>query len=197
MSIFSDIPGRGNLGYFDDAILPVKLLNFTAQKQNNTTLLQWQTANEINNSYFNIERSTDSKTFSSIGTKQGLNTAATNNYSFTDNTPLKGINYYRLKQVDKDGKFTYSGIASVEFIDGGLFAITPNPANDNITIIIPASNAVSEIFFYDITAKKVMTEQIAANVTSKQININRLASGVYNIVLVQKGKKEIMKLVKK
>lgn len=184
--------------YNNENTLPVTLLNFSAQKQNNTALLQWQTSNEINNSYFDIERSPNSKIFSSIGTKQALHNDGVNNYSFTDNTPLKGINYYRLKQVDKDGKFSYSGIASVEFLnDGAVFAIIPNPANNFIKVVLPSSNTVSEIIIYDVNGKKILHEQIAANITSKQININQLTAGVYNVVLMQNGKHEMIKLVKK
>lgn len=196
-SINSDVDHIALVRYNNDAALPLKFTSFTVTKKENSTLLNWQTTNEINNSYFNIERSLDSKTFSSIGTKQGLNSAATNNYFFADNSPLKGSNYYRLKQVDKDGAFTYSGIASVEFIDGGLFVIAPNPASNHINVIIPPSNTISQIFIYDVTGKKLMSEAIAANITSKQINISGLASGVYSAVLMQNGKKEMMKLVKK
>ena len=178
--------------------LPVSLISFTTQKQNNSSLLQWQTSNEINNNYFDIERSLNSKIFSSIGTKQGLHNDGINNYSFIDKAPLKGINYYRLKQVDKDGKYTYSGIASVEFLnDGSGFAVAPNPADNIINVIIPSSNSISEIIIYNIVGKKLLHEQIAANITSKQINISQISSSVYNVVLIQNGKREMMKLVKK
>lgn len=182
----------------DNAILPVTLLDFTAQKQNNLSLLQWQTTNETNNSYFDIERSFDSKLFYSIGIKQGLNNASANNYSFTDNAPLKGVNYYRLKQVDKDGSFTYSKIVSVNFINpASVFAVSPNPANSSVNIFIPKNNSTSEILLYDIYGKKVLSETIAASIVSKQIYMQRFASGVYNIVLIQDGKKETIKLIKK
>lgn len=181
-----------------NTILPVKILSFTAQKQNNTSLLQWQTTNEINNNYFDIERSPDSKLFYSIGTKQGLNNSGTNYYSFVDNTPIKSINYYRLKQVDKDGKFDYSQIASVDFInDKTVFAVSPNPADNIINVIIPQNNSVSEIFIYNVEGKKILHEAIAANISSKQINISTLTAGVYDVVLIQNGKREMMKLVKK
>lgn len=115
-----------------------------------------------------------------------------------DIAPLKGINYYRLKQVDKDGSFTYSKIASVDFLNNtSAFGVSPNPANNSINIIVPESNSVSEILLYDVSGKKVLSESVAANATSKKINITKLPAGVYNIVLLQNGKKEMMKLVKK
>lgn len=115
--------------YSNEVILPVSLVNFTVKKQNSTTLLQWQTTNEINNSYFDVERSKDSKTFYSIGTKQGSNNDGINNYSFTDHAPLKGINYYRLKQIDKDGKFSLSKTVSAMF-EQTKTKLYPNPSHD-------------------------------------------------------------------
>jgi Secretion system C-terminal sorting domain len=108
-----------------------------------------------------------------------------------------GLNYYRLRQVDKDGKYTYSKIVSVLFTDNGVFAIGPNPANDFIIVAIPSSNAASDIFIYTVDGKGVLRQQVAANNTSAQINIGALTAGVYSVVLIQDGKKEIMKLVKK
>ena len=145
-----DVTGNhGNYDFWvvklkDEVILPVKLLSFTVQKQNNTTLLNWQTANEINNDHFSIERSADSKLFTSIGNKPATNNALRSNYSFVDNAHLNGMNYYRLKQVDKDGKFSYSKIVSVDFAisNNALFSISPNPAKDHISIT--SSVAVSD-----------------------------------------------------
>lgn len=78
-----------------------------------------------------------------------------------------------------------------------MFAITPNPAGNFIKVAIPLTNAVSEVIIYDVSGKKILHEQIAANIISKQININQLTAGVYNIILIQDGKREMMKLVKK
>ena len=182
----------------DDAILPVKLLSFIAQKQNTTALLQWQTANEISNNYFSIERSPDSKLFYSIGTKPALNNSNNANYSFTDNAPLKVTNYYRLKQVDKDGKYTYSKIVSVDFSSNATtFAVYPNPANSNLNITLPNSNSVSNIILYDVNGKKVLHEQINSNTTSKQLDISKLAPGVYNVILMQDGKQQTINVIKK
>ena len=179
-------------------VLLVNLLSFTAQKQNTTALLQWQTANEVSNNYFSIERSPDSKLFYSIGDEPALNNSNKANYSFIDNAPLKVINYYRLKQVDKDGKYTYSKIVSVDFSSNTTtFTVYPNPANSNLNITLPNSNSVSDIVLYDVTGTKVLHEQINSNATSKQLDVSKLASGVYNVILMQDGKQQTIKLVKK
>lgn len=89
--------------------LPVNLLYFKAQTKNAHTQLLWATASEQNNDYFNIEKSENGIDFSTIGTVHGAgNSQKLLNYSYTDNTPLHHKTYYRLKQVDFDGKWKYS-----------------------------------------------------------------------------------------
>ncbi len=78
---------------------PLHLLTFTAKRANTANLLNWTTAQEVNTDRFEIERSGNSREFSKIGVVKAGNT----NYTFTDNDPLKGVNYYRLKMLDKDG----------------------------------------------------------------------------------------------
>ena len=91
-------------------VLPITLLSFTGKSLTNTTnLLEWITSTEINNDYFTLERSSDAQNFSAIGIVNGAgNSNISLNYNFIDDSPLKGINYYRLKQTDFDGVFSYS-----------------------------------------------------------------------------------------
>ena len=87
--------------------LPVKLLSFSAEKRNNTVLLQWQTTAELNNDHFDIQHSTDGKNWHTAGHVSAANTQSSS-YSFVHKTPVAGANYYRLQQVDKDGRKTIS-----------------------------------------------------------------------------------------
>ena len=190
--------GFGNLAYFDQSALPVTLLKFTAAAKDNTTLLQWQTANEINNKEFEVQRATDNFTFTTIGTVKSAVFANNASYSFVDKSPAQGTNYYRLKQVDNDGKFNYSKTLSVSFINGStLFAVYPNPAINTIQVMIPAWHDASYLSIYDMNGKQVMQEQAGANATSKQLEIGRLASGVYNIVITQGTSSRSLQLYKK
>lgn len=117
--------------------LPVNLLSIMGSSENKTNILKWSTAQEVNNSYFDVERSTNSINFETIGKVKGTgNTSAQSNYSFTDNKPATGTNYYRLKQTDFDGKFQYSKIISLgKKQDIGL-KIFPNPTADLIVLQI-------------------------------------------------------------
>src|ERR1700751_1021249 len=87
------------------APLPVELVSFTADCSNGHELLNWSTASETNNDYFLVERSDDGNTFYEIGRAAGHGTSSqTNNYTFTDPQPLSGTVYYRLEQIDYNGK---------------------------------------------------------------------------------------------
>ncbi len=98
-------------------VLPVELVSFTAQKNNdNQSLLQWETASETNNDKFIVERSADLISFTEIGEQAGAgNSHVTHDYSLIDAQPLNGINYYRLKQMNFDGTYEYSKIVSLTF----------------------------------------------------------------------------------
>lgn len=96
--------------------LPVSLTKFTARKSGTQAVLQWQTASEQNSRDFTIQRSPDGKNFTVIGVVASAgNSSNATDYTFTDQTPLDGANYYRLKQTDLDEKFTYSPLRLVNF----------------------------------------------------------------------------------
>jgi hypothetical protein len=97
-----------------DGTLPVKLLSFNATLVNEKVNCAWETASETNNDYFTIERSKDGNSFEAVGNVKGQGNSNRNiRYSYTDNNPFGGISYYRLKQTDFDGKYTYSEIKKV------------------------------------------------------------------------------------
>lgn len=99
--------------------LPVELVSFTGKAlENNTTQLNWSTASEFNNNYFEVQRSADATVWEVIGIVEGKgNSNQLQQYAHIDEQPLEGINYYRLKQVDFDGKFEYSSVVYVRFND--------------------------------------------------------------------------------
>lgn len=179
-------------------ILPVTLLNFNASinKLNNSALLTWRTTNEINNNFFEIDHSIDGKVFNSIGTVKNQNGSSITSYSFTDASPSHGLNFYRLKQVDKDGVYNYSKVVSVDLEEMLSFAVYPNPSSSKISLIIPNSSKTSTLILYDLNGKKIMTQQLAAQINSKEIDISKIAKGVYNLMLLQDGQTFSLKLVK-
>lgn len=177
-------------------VLPLRLLSFTAIKQNAGVLLQWQTSNEINTSHFEIERSNDGVTFEKIGITNALQNSGTPDYHFTDNAPVKGINYYRLRLVDRDGRYTYSPVVKVIFNnDGAGLVVYPNPAGNTITMKYAANQKTVTLSIFDFAGRKVMSGEFNHQ-NSMQVNISALSKGLYTIKLTDGIKQMQAKLVK-
>ncbi|SDM38906.1 DUF5689 domain-containing protein [Siphonobacter aquaeclarae] len=113
---------------------PVTWLNVSAEvSATQQVTVRWSTASERNASHFEVQRSKDARTFESLGTvKAGSTVQTRSDYSFADAAPFDGVNYYRLKQVDADGKTDYSRVASVEVT--GTYAVSPNPVGSRIVV---------------------------------------------------------------
>ncbi len=110
-----------------NSTLPISLKDFVATSETDKVILNWSTASELNTANFIIQASADGSSFTSIGTENAIGSGR-NSYQFTDNNPTNGLNYYRLKSVDKDGNFSFSKIVKVEFsISNAQLSIYPNP----------------------------------------------------------------------
>ena len=121
-------------GLGNPVALPIELIHFEVKKNKNHVELLWSTATELNNNYFEIQRSHGGTNFKSIGQVRGNGTRSfTSHYGFTDSFPLLGISYYRLKQVDYDAKFEYLPIRAIQLDETKFydFKIYPNPIIDN------------------------------------------------------------------
>ena len=160
--------------YYTDSItlikmtLPVNLLSFIAQAEDNITLTKWSTASETNNDYYTVQRSKDGITFEEVLKMQGAgNSNTVLNYSAIDDNPYNGVSYYRLMQTDFDGKYTYSNIVAVNF--AGLITdnanIYPNPFNTNISIMI---NEASQINNYELKIYNVSGVEVMNKIVTKQ-----------------------------
>jgi hypothetical protein len=131
--------------YSDPSTLPVSLVNFSAKKSNSSININWTTDDESGMSNYQVQRSSDGRNFSNIQSVQSRNSVSRISYSATDNKPLNGIGYYRLKMVEVDGSATYSKIVTVQFATGNLITIYPtlwkkgtilnisNPNNEKLT----------------------------------------------------------------
>jgi hypothetical protein len=130
--------------------LPVELVEFGAMKSGKSIVLNWMTASEVNNSGFDIERSIDGRSWKVIGFANGVgNVAEVQNYNFIDDQPFGGINYYRLKQIDYDGKYDYSPIVAVRNSNDIKHNVGPNPFNDFLTFttnVAYSDQSIASIF---------------------------------------------------
>jgi surface protein len=160
--------------------LPIHLTSFTATPQQNKVLLQWQTATEINNNYFTVQRSSNSDNWYDIATiKDAGNSSVVKKYTSTDNSPLQGISYYRIKQTDFNGSFSYSEVRSVELGIRNLgISVYPNPASNELHI-----NTESKATFkmFNAIGKQIITSNLTQG--DNNINIQQLSQGVYVAVI--------------
>ncbi len=181
--------------------LPIELLSFTAElTPSNQVRLDWATAIEIENDYFTIERSADGENFEALETITGAgNSMSMNSYHAYDNLPLDGLSYYRLKQTDFDGTYTYSAIRSVkieEVIPEANIMVYPNPSNGTFQIKVEGLNTASAIQITDIQGRLVYNGTIDSD--DNQINLNLsdvLQPGYYQLRMIGQGKSAVQKIV--
>jgi hypothetical protein len=178
--------------------LPIELLNFSATAFSNYVKLDWSTASETNNAFFTIEKSIDGMNFNALEQIQGAgNSNSELTYSTNDNSPYEGLSYYRLKQTDFNGDFTYSDVRSVYFKkdNSSTFEIFPNPLTDEILQLVLLDEKINagQIFVTDATGKQIYSSFISENASKQTINFTqKLKAGIY-IVTVQTGQKAMCK----
>ena len=172
-----------NFKYGSATILPVTLINFEAAANGNDALLTWKTVTEINADKFEIERSNNGLLFHYIGeVKASGNSTVLKSYTYTD----KNIGtqyaeqklYYRFKQKDLDGRFTYSPVRSINFIHKNKEVIVyPNPTKNNLTIKATAAQIGSFYFITDQLGRQVERGKLVK--ISNTINLSQVAAGIY------------------
>lgn len=177
---------------------PVEFINFKAQQKGNSVSLDWSTAQEINNSYFEVQRSANGNSnWDKIATVSGAgNSQVLRNYSAVDASPLSGINYYRIKQVDYDGHFKYSSTVNVKTnIARTAVSVLVNPFRNNLSVnFASATSQVVSARLIDITGKQVAVEKWSitpGTITQDFSNISGLQQGLY-ILSIRSDSGEIL-----
>ncbi|MBS1735308.1 MAG: T9SS type A sorting domain-containing protein [Bacteroidetes bacterium] len=169
--------------------LPVTLTNFNARKGGVSNTLTWSTSQEINSNYFSIQRSEDGTIFSEIGKVNASGNSTTiRNYSYVDVKPVKGINYYRIKMVDKDNSGKYSDIRNVRNDALLVFSIYPNPVSENLILEWNSVEAGKAAITITDEAGRVFynNESIVNSGNNKlTIEVAKFAKGIYNIKVKQ------------
>lgn len=190
--------GIGN----DGSTLPIVLSSFLLSKSDSNIKINWTTQSETNNDYFNVEKSLNKENWESLYSIDGAGTSTLlHSYTFIDKTPYYGINYYRIKQTDFDGEFTYSSVKSIETkIDNVLFDIFPNPAfAEEITILVKGKSITTAILsIEDMNGKQICSGSIEISksyYTFKLSDLCNLIPGTYNISLNCDGILENKKIV--
>ncbi|KAA9338814.1 T9SS type A sorting domain-containing protein [Adhaeribacter soli] len=183
-----------NLEECDDMIivpLPVELLSFTGAASGEGVTLNWETATEKDNAYFSVQHSTDGRNFESAGYVEGNGTSSSNHkYRFTHTQPASGKNYYRLKQVDFDGKYAYSKVIVVESkkVAPAKLMAFPNPVNNgqlNLKLEKAMNeNEIATVELLDLNGRLITSEILKGSQTI-QVNLRKhnLKPGIYLVNL--------------
>ena len=189
-------------------LVPVNLTTFTGVKEGSRNILNWSTANETNNKAFELQRSSNGEKFSSIAT---INSKAENGnstsilyYYYNDEKPLAGTNYYRLRQIDKDGRDSYSAIVALKSISITKAEITrvyPNPVSEQLNVVVNTPNSEKiNIRITDLVGKTIAEKMLQSNQGDNniQFNTSNLSRGTYLIKIFSLNESEmsIQKFIK-
>jgi hypothetical protein len=189
----------------DANILPISLARFSAGLNNKNVRLSWSTVSELNSNYFEIEKSINGKDFSSIGRvkTKAVNGSSTQQleYTFEDSRPGTGKVYYRLKQVDLDGKYSIStvSVVSVPMIKGFTVSNLGNPVRNSINLLVNAvSQRVLTVQLIGANGAISFSKQFPVQAGSTTINIpvDNLTTGSINVVVKDNQDQQVLRLVK-
>lgn len=177
--------------YKVSGVLPVTWLSFNASYGNDLVQLKWSTTCEINNVFFEIEHSNNGTQFKKIEqTEAQPGNTIVLNYQLTTTSYVTGNNYYRIKQVDKDGRFSYSTIRTLKIHAGDILSVKvyPNPAKTTLTIDIKQSEKLKKAVFNltDLSGRKVYSENIRVS-NKVLVNLPELNSNTYILTIVNEN----------
>ena len=184
-------PASNQSYIFKSGVLPVNISSVNVIKSNGAHIVSWQTVNETNNAGFDVERSIDGKNFSRIlfvdSKASNGNSNGSLNYSASDSKPLDGINYYRLKQIDKGGSINYSSIVSIKNNSTDAWAsllLYPNPVKNKLVVQLNSkqTNGVT-VAIFNAVGNQVMLSSYAIAEGSTQLNtdVTMLPAGFYTV----------------
>jgi Secretion system C-terminal sorting domain len=188
-----------------DGVLAIKLLNFSGKNLDGSNVLNWYTASEQDNDYFVLQRSKDGESFENIATVKGVgNSTSLSSYESIDNSPYTGINYYRLKSVDKQGIGSYSEIITVYSPTGKKIefeGVHPNPSSGNIfSDFYVTENTTLTVEIRHISGQLVKTYNatVIAGKNSLESDTRELSGGLYFISIMDRksGEKYTARFVK-
>lgn len=163
--------------------LPVTLMDFTVTKQAASVVLDWTTGSESNNLGFEIEHATDGNNWKTIAFQAskaaGGNSVSSIDYKYKHTNPVNGTNFYRLKQLDFDGKWKHSSIRQIKMSASNI-VVYPNPTRDIITIQGLTGTEIIQIC--DVTGRRI--RQVKSRSQQENIGISDLGEGVYHVVII-------------
>ena len=182
------------LAALSSAPLPIRVNLFSAQKINSSVKIKWNVQQDQNTSYYVIERSADARDWTTLSTTQATGGAGNFDYYTTDNSPAKAMNYYRMKEVDIDGRSQYSDVRAISFSNDAMISINPNPANDYINInLVKTNNNPVTIQLCDVSGKMISQQNTTEGLV--RLNIQQAIKGIYFIRIIDGDNVQTQKVV--
>jgi transcription elongation factor Elf1 len=178
--------------------VPVNWLFVRAQLINNQSLVSWATAKESNTSKYYVEHSVTGSNFTKVGevTAAG-NTVTTTNYSFTHVQPVNGFNYYRLKQIDNDGRFKYSDVVTILKKDNlTQTIIAPNPVKEVLHVVETKETFIGTAEIYNAAGSLVLRKAINTKMQVYSLPVSNLVSGMYVLKIIYKDAAKTYQFIK-
>lgn len=181
-----------------NVVLPIELVSFTGSIVNHSSVLDWITSSEINNKEFDVQWSMDGITFTTLGVIASKGNSSTNlAYRYTHYYPMDGVNYYRLKQIDLNGKISYSQVIAINLnVPDAEPFLYPNPANKSININLGSSVGHADVLLYSSDMRLLRKLNLNIAGLTSNIDISQLLPGVYFIQVNKNGKKILLRFIK-
>ena len=176
------------------ALLPVKLSRFVAKQQDKNVNITWTTETESNTKNFEVEKSNDSRIFSSIAVVDAKGFSQEQNVYNVKDVSATQTSFYRLKMNDRDGKFTYSKTIAIGNNAANVLNVSPNPVNNNATLSIDnqgIETAIVQIFNVNGQLQKTISQNLTKDFNQINLDFNNLGSGVYFISISDENGNQI------
>ncbi len=180
-----------------NAALPLTLISFSGNYDNNKVTLKWKTTNELQVSSYKIERSNNGTDFSTIGSVAAKNSTTATEYNFIDDVTINNKVFYRLKMIDNDGAVKYSNIITFSNQSNNHFSVYPNPAKDVFTITHKKFATPQILQIFTSNGSKVISKQIAAGTSNTIVNIGSIPSGIYWVRILDAKMQQVKLVVNK
>jgi len=190
--LFNSSVKTWNSYYIWNEPLPVELVHFNAKtSESKLVKCEWTTASEVNNDFFEVQRSADGQNFETIGLVDGTgSTSSYSNYNFIDAMPLQGLNYYRLRQNDFDGNFEYSEIVKVE-VASETYSVYPNPVKEKYYLKLDEADksGMQVIQLHNALGEIVFSRRVGESEKSVELDRAGFPAGSYFLSVLQDGVK--------
>jgi hypothetical protein len=180
-------------------VLPVTFTDFSVTQKGCTAVLNWSTAMEKNNDYFMVERSADGRTFKEIGRQDAKgNSDVSQHYAYTDNAPLQGTNFYRIAQVDLDGKRSTTEIVNAYFsCENAGIKVYPTVTQGTVYVSLPEGYEQATLSVFNILSQQLSLSSIDNGQRLRTIQLNGLAAGTYFLKIANGNTIESYKIIYK